>query len=151
MEIVWQLKKFDELTLYELYQILGLRNEVFVVEQGCFYQDIDGKDLACHHLMGVSDDGALKAYTRIVPPGLSYLDVSIGRVITSASVRKNGIGKELLKRSLDSVTLLYGRVPIEISAQLYLKSFYESFGFRQVGDTYVEAGIAHIKMHKSVE
>lgn len=149
MEIKWEVKEFDELTLEELYQILRLRSEVFVVEQGCFYQDVDGKDKHCHHLMGIVPGVGLAAYTRLVPPGISYPSASIGRVVSSAAIRKNGIGKALMAKSIEAVTEIYGKVDIEISAQLYLKRFYESFGFRQEGDSYLEAGIEHIHMVRS--
>lgn len=134
MEIKWEVKKFEELSLDELYQVLRLRSEVFVVEQGCFYQDVDGKDKHCHHLMGSVLGTGLVAYTRLVPPGISYPNVSIGRVVSSAAIRKNGIGKALMAKSIEVMEGLYGKVAIEISAQLYLKRFYESFGFRQEGE-----------------
>lgn len=149
MEIKWEVKEFEELSLDELYQVLRLRSEVFVVEQGCFYQDVDGKDQHCHHLMGSVPGTALAAYTRLVPPGISYPNVSIGRVVSSAAIRKNGIGKALMAKSIEVMEELYGKVAIEISAQLYLKRFYESFGFRQEGEEYLEAGIVHIHMVRS--
>lgn len=149
MEINWEVKDFDALSLNELYRILQLRSEVFVVEQKCFYQDVDGKDKHCHHLMGSVPDFGMVAYTRLVPPGFSYPNVSIGRVVSSLTIRKNGIGKALLAKSIEVIEQLYGKVDIEISAQLYLKRFYESFGFRQEGEQYQEAGIAHIHMVRS--
>ena len=141
----WSLKKFNDLTPQELYAIIQLRNEVFVVEQTCVYQDADNKDQQSYHFMGFENE-KLVAYTRIVPPGISYKDVSIGRVVTSSSIRRKGIGKELMQRSIDEVYKLFGKVPIHIGAQLYLKKFYSSLGFQQSSDTYLEDGIEHIEM-----
>jgi len=141
----WILKKFDALTPHELYAILRLRSEVFVVEQNCVFQDMDDKDQQCQHLMGWQGD-LLAAYTRLVPPGLNYAEASIGRVVTSPAVRGGGIGKTLIAKSIEEVFSLYGQGPIKIGAQLYLKMFYRSFGFEQVGDIYDEDGIDHIKM-----
>jgi ElaA protein len=147
MQIQWMLKKFEELTPFELYAILQLRNEVFVVEQNCVFQDADDKDQFSYHLMGFNHD-KLIAYTRLVPAGLAYEQVSIGRVVTSPSVRRSGAGKELMQRSIDAVYKIFGVQPIKIGAQLYLKKFYQSFGFKQVGDIYLEDGIEHIYMVK---
>jgi ElaA protein len=141
----WILKKFESLTPHELYAILRLRSEVFVVEQNCVFQDMDNKDQECHHLLGWQEDH-LTAYTRLVPPGLTYKEASIGRVVTSPSVRGSGAGKTLIEKSIDEVFTLYGKGPIKIGAQLYLKKFYNSFGFEQIGDVYDEDGIDHIKM-----
>lgn len=143
--IQWTIKDFNDLTPSELYAILQLRNEVFVVEQNCVFQDADDKDQHCKHLMGWLE-GRLVAYTRLVPPGVSYTEPSIGRVITSPSVRRTGAGKELMKRSIDAVKVLYGNIPQRIGAQLYLKEFYASFGFIVAGEIYLEDGIEHIEM-----
>ncbi len=143
--ITWLCKKFDDLTPHELYAILQLRNEVFVLEQNCIFQDADDKDQQSFHFMGWLNK-KLIAYTRIVPAGIVSDKVSIGRVATSPSVRRTGIGKELLERSIEKTKELFGNVPIIIGAQLYLKKFYESLGFRQSGDIYHEDGIEHIKM-----
>jgi len=144
----WVLKKFDELSPHELYSILQLRNEVFVVEQNCVFQDADDKDQRSFHLMGWRDD-RLIAYSRIIPPGVAYDFPSIGRVVTSPSVRRNGIGKILMSESLTAMRDLFGNVPIKLGAQLYLKEFYESFGFKQSGNVYPEDGIDHIEMTRS--
>ena len=142
----WILKKFDELTAHELYSILQLRNEVFVVEQNCVYQDADNKDQASYHFTGWMND-RLIAYTRLLPRGIAYNDyVSIGRVVTSPSERGNGIGKELIQRSIEQLNNLYESVPIKIGAQIYLKKFYSEFGFQQTSDIYLEDGIEHIEM-----
>ena len=141
----WMLKKFDDLTSSEMYSILQLRNEVFVVEQNCVFQDADNKDQAGYHLMGWRAD-KLAAYSRILPPGISYEFVSIGRIVTSPAERRNGVGKILMKKSIEAVTKLFGSVAIKLGAQLYLKQFYESFGFVQSSDIYLEDGIEHIEM-----
>jgi ElaA protein len=145
MQIQWLLKKFEELTPYQLYGILQLRNEVFVVEQNCVFQDADDKDQNSYHLMGFINE-KLIAYTRLVPPGVSYKQASIGRVVTSLSVRRSGAGRELMQQSIDLVHKLFGAQPIKIGAQLYLKNFYEAFGFEQTGEMYLEDGIEHIYM-----
>ena len=146
--ITWLFKKFDDLDPNELYAILQLRNEVFVVEQNCVFQDADNKDQAAYHLMGW-DNEKLIAYTRIIPPGVVYEFPSIGRVVTSPSARGNGIGKILMEGSMEAVKKLFGDGPIKLGAQLYLKKFYESFGFVQSGELYLEDGIEHIEMIRS--
>lgn len=147
--INWILKKFDELTLDELYAILQLRSEVFVVEQNCVYHDPDGKDNKAWHLMCFDKD-QLIGYTRILPPGISYNDPSIGRVVTASSVRKTGLGWELMLRSLDTCEKLFGKLSITLAAQLYLKDFYVSLGFKVSGEVYKEDGIDHIQMTRDV-
>lgn len=149
MQIQWSLKKFEELSPFQVYEILQLRNEVFVVEQNCVFQDADDKDQGSYHLLGVNEN-KLVAYTRIVPPGLIYEEASIGRVVTSPAVRRSGAGKLLMEESISSVFKLFGKRPIKIGAQLYLKAFYQTFGFEQVSDIYLEDGIEHIYMLKKV-
>jgi ElaA protein len=144
----WTIKRFDELTLEELYDILQLRNEVFIVEQNCVYKDLDRKDQSSWHLMAV-EDNKLVAYTRILPPGVSYNDPAIGRVVTSSSKRRAGLGRELMKRSIDACEKLFGKISITLSAQVYLQSFYESFGFVVAGEEYLEDGIPHIEMSRN--
>lgn len=143
--IQWTIRDFSALKPEELYAILQLRNEVFVVEQNCVFQDADDKDQKCKHLMGWLE-GRLVAYTRLVPPGVSYAEPSIGRVVTSPLVRRSGAGRILMQRSIEAVKELYGDVPQRIGAQLYLKDFYGSFGFIVAGDVYLEDGIEHIEM-----
>lgn len=143
--IRWQLKKFDELTPHELYAIVQLRNEVFVVEQNCVFQDADNKDQRSYHLMGWSEE-KLIAYSRIIPAGVAYEYVSIGRVVTSPEKRRNGTGKILMNEALNATINLFGNVSIKLGAQLYLKNFYESFGFVQSSEIYIEDGIPHIEM-----
>ncbi len=150
MNIHWYYKHFRNLTTTELYQILQLRCEVFIVEQNCPFQDLDGKDYKCHHLMGFDRaTQQIVAYTRLVPPGISYEEASIGRVVTSPSARKAGLGKELMQTSITIVQELYGGMPIKIGAQLYLKGFYESFGFEVCSEIYLEDGIEHIEMYRA--
>ena len=141
----WTLKIFDSLTPHELYAILRLRTEVFVIEQNCIFQDMDNKDQPCYHLMCWQDE-LLIAYTRLVPPGISYKEPSIGRVVTSPAARNGGIGKLLMEKSIEEIIQLYGKTPIKLGAQLYLKNFYESLGFMQTSDIYDEDGINHIEM-----
>lgn len=143
--IKWESKSFDELTNEELYKILQLRMEVFVVEQNCVFQDCDDKDQQSFHFSGWQQN-KLVAYTRLVPPGLIYEEASIGRVVSSPSVRGSNIGKELIKGSIAELYKLFNKTPIKIGAQLYLKKFYESFGFVPCSDIYDEDGIDHIKM-----
>lgn len=145
--INWLLKKFDDLSLHELYAILQLRNEVFAVEQNCVYPDLDNKDQTAYHLMGWNKD-KLIAYTRIIPPGAAHPEPSIGRVVTSPSIRGAGIGRQLMEYSIEHIYNIYGKTPIKIGAQLYLKKFYISLGFLQAGDVYPEDGIEHIEMVK---
>lgn len=146
--ISWTLKKFDELTIYELYAILQLRNEVFAIEQNCVYPDTDNRDQPSYHLMCMQNE-KLIAYARIIPPGIVYTEPSIGRVVTSPIVRGTGIGKELMNRSIGCIEELYGETPIRISAQVYLQKFYTELGFQSVGDIYIEDSIEHIEMVKS--
>ena len=146
MTINWVIKKFDELSSKELYAIMQLRNEVFVVEQNCVYQDADNKDQSSYHLMGLQEDRKLIAYTRLLPPGLAYIEPSIGRVVTSPAARRSGTGRELMKKSIEQVHQLYGDTPIKIGAQLYLLSFYTSLGFQQTSGIYLEDNIEHVEM-----
>ena len=142
-------KDFDALTLQELYVLLRLRSEVFVVEQNCVFLDQDNKDQQCHHVL-LYTGGTLVAYARLVPLGVSYPShMSIGRIITSMQVRGTGVGRQLLDTAIDACFRLYGNGPIKIGAQLYARKFYESFGFVQTGEVYDEDGIDHIEMTKA--
>ncbi|RYG16489.1 MAG: GNAT family N-acetyltransferase [Chitinophagaceae bacterium] len=145
MEINWACKPFEELSTKELYTVLQLRAEVFVVEQNCAYQDIDGKDLNSMHLMAWDDEN-LAAYTRLVPAGVSFTEASIGRVITSARYRGLGIGVTLMEKSIAQTLEIYQTDRIRIGAQLYLKKFYESLGFIAEGEEFLEDGIPHVEM-----
>lgn len=148
--ITWTVKKFDDLIPHELYAILRLRSEVFVVEQNCVFQDMDNKDQLCYHLMGWQNtpDQSMEliTYTRLVPPGVSYDFPSIGRVVTSPATRGSGMGKLLMEKGIEELENLFGKRPIKIGAQLYLKAFYESLGFKQSSNIYDEDGIDHIEM-----
>jgi len=145
MNIKWYCKLFNDLSPIELYKILQLRNAVFVVEQNCVFQDADNKDEGCLHFMGFKDE-ILVAYTRLVPPGYIYKEASIGRVVTSSQHRSKGLGKELMQRSIDLCKHYFGDGPIKIGAQCYLLKFYESFGFKIIGERYDEDGIEHVHM-----
>ena len=144
----WQLKKFDELSVHELYAILQLRNEVFIIEQNCIYPDLDNKDQLSYHLICWKDD-KLIAYARLLPPGITYQNPSVGRVVTVASERGSGVGKELMVRSITHCEILFGKKPISLSAQLYLKKFYESLGFSATSDVYLDDGIPHLVMTRN--
>jgi ElaA protein len=146
MTLTWLLKPFTDLTTPELYALLQLRSEVFVVEQTCAFQDIDGQDQAAWHLLGYAPTGELVAYTRLFGAGISYPEASIGRVVVSPRYRRYGLGRALMQESIAAVGQLFGEQPIQIGAQLYLQAFYESFGFRQVGAGYLEDDIPHIHM-----
>lgn len=136
---------FDDLTPKELYRIIRLRNEVFVVEQNCVFQDADNKDQSCHHLMVYAGD-ELVAYARLVPPGVSYKEMSIGRVVSSPAYRKTGAGRFMMQQAIAECHNLFGEGAIRIGAQLYLQRFYESLGFIAEGEIYLEDDIQHIEM-----
>jgi ElaA protein len=144
-QLSWTLKKFSELSTIELYAILQLRNEVFVVEQNCPYQDADNKDQKSLHFMGW-DGSNLGAYTRIIPQGISYTEASIGRVVISPQYRGTGAGKELMRRSIEHTYNSFNCTQIKIGAQVYLQAFYEALGFVQCSDPYLEDNIPHIEM-----
>ncbi|WP_458628243.1 GNAT family N-acetyltransferase [Winogradskyella sp. PC D3.3] len=141
-------KHFNELTTQELYNILQLRSEVFVVEQDCVYQDIDGKDQNALHSLGY-DNGILVAYTRIFKPGYYFEEASIGRVVVQQKYRKYKYGYAIMEASIEAIKTYYNATTIKISAQLYLKQFYNNLGFIEVGEDYLEDGIPHINMMKS--
>jgi ElaA protein len=138
-------KSFEKLSVSELYQILTLRSEVFVVEQNCVFLDMDQKDQKSMHLM-VWTGADLAAYCRILPPGLAYHEPSIGRVVSSPKHRRTGVGRVMMESAIEKTRQLYGNQPIRIGAQLYLKKFYGSLGFEAQGDVYLEDGIEHIEM-----
>ena len=149
MKIKWDFKLFSELSINELYAMMALRQEVFIIEQDCPYMDADGKDQKSHHLLGYSLDGNLVAYLRLVQPGISYKEVSFGRIVTSKKVRRKGVGKQLMEEGIRQSELLYGRVANRISAQSYLTPFYKKFGFKCVGNEYLEDNIPHTEMLKA--
>ena len=141
----WTYKAFDELTPTELYAILQLRSEVFVVEQNCVYLDTDNKDKDSFHLCGWDND-KLVAYARILPPGLAFKEASIGRVVSSPLYRKTGAGRALMHVAIEKTLAQFAVNEIRIGAQLYLLNFYSSLGFRPSGTEYLEDGIPHIEM-----
>ena len=144
----FQIKTFKELNTTELYNILQLRSEVFVVEQDCVYQDIDFKDQKSLHVFACKNDKII-AYTRVFKPGDYFENSSIGRVVVADSERKHGFGHDLMKASIKAIKENYNADLITISAQKYLKKFYEAHQFIQVGEEYLEDGIPHIRMDKN--
>ncbi len=143
--INWIYKPFSLLTADEIYKILQLRSDVFVVEQNCVYRDADDKDQSSYHLCGW-DDRQLAAYARILPPDLSYTEASIGRVLTNGAFRRKGSGKELMEKAIEHTLQQFEVNSIRIGAQLYLHKFYSDLGFTQTSDIYLEDGIEHIEM-----
>ena len=141
----WVYKNFNDLTVLELYAILKLRSEVFVVEQNCVYLDTDNKDQLSFHLSGWIGN-ELVAYARILPPGSAFQEASIGRVVTNPQYRKTGAGKALMQRAIEKTLQQFDVSAIKIGAQLYLLSFYKSLGFKISGPEYLEDGIPHIEM-----
>lgn len=144
-ELVWICKKFEDLTVAELYCIMKLRSEVFVVEQNCVYLDADGRDSASHHFCGWLHN-QLVAYCRILPPGLAYPQASIGRVLTNIAHRKDGYGIILMQKAIKKTYELFDVTEIKIGAQQYLLQFYGNLGFVQTGEPYLEDNIPHIAM-----
>lgn len=141
----WKIKKFEDLTLGEIYNILKVRCEVFVVEQQCSYQDCDGKDKNAYHLF-LENNGNIIAYLRILVKGVSYEEVSIGRFLVSKEYRKKGIAREMLVKGIKFIEESLNETSIRISGQEYLKDFYESHGFKIVSDIYLEDNIPHVEM-----
>jgi ElaA protein len=137
----WHVRAFAELTTAELYAIVHLRERVFVVEQKCVYLDADGLDPQAQHLWATRDDGVI-AYLRILPAGVKYAEVTIGRVVTAPEARGGGLGRELMQRGIAAA----GAVPIRIGAQAHLEAFYGALGFRRAGEPYVEDDIPHVEM-----
>ncbi|WP_318511045.1 GNAT family N-acetyltransferase [Photobacterium leiognathi] len=145
--LTWQCLSFAQLTPHQLYDALKLRSDIFVVEQTCVYPDLDDNDREddVYHLLGYQD-GKLIAYLRLLRPGLTYDNVSIGRVVTAREARGNGIGHELIKQGLANAARLWPNATIEIGAQEHLIHFYRQHGFEQTSDMYLEDGIPHVDM-----
>jgi len=143
-------KKFSELTVDELYDLLQLRSEVFVVEQDCVYQDIDGKDRKALHIIG-KKNGKIVAYSRCFAPGIYFHEAAIGRVVVVTGERKYGYGHDIMKASIEAINKIYKTEAIKLSAQTYLIKFYESHRFKSIGEGYLEDGIPHIAMVKGVK
>lgn len=138
---------FDQLSVFQLYDLMALRQEVFVVEQNCPYLDCDGIDVKSWHLLGLNEKGNLLSYARLIPKDLVYDGyVSFGRVVSSPAVRRSGAGRALVDKAIEESYRLFGKEPIQIGAQSYLLNFYQSFGFQPVGEEYLEDGIPHIHM-----
>ncbi|SCX15796.1 GNAT family N-acetyltransferase [Flavobacterium saliperosum] len=148
MKPKFEIKPFKALSLSELYQLLQLRSEVFVVEQNYVYQDIDGKDEKALHLLGMFD-GVLVAYARLFPPGAYFDNASIGRVIVKPTYRDKKWGHDLISEAVKGISDYYNTTAITISAQLYLQEFYESHGFVPTSEMYLEDDIPHIEMKKA--
>lgn len=143
--IVWKIKPFSKLSTEELYQILKIRQEVFIVEQTCYYLDADGYDQQAVHIWAESA-GEILAYSRVFEPGIKYAEASIGRVLTNPKYRKNNLGKILIRFSIDTIEARFRTRSIRISAQDYLLSFYSEFGFEDTGKKYLEDDIPHTEM-----
>ena len=147
MEIQWKIKSFEDLSVNELYDILRLRSAIFVVEQNCVYLDLDGKDKLALHLFG-EFEGKIVAYSRLFKPGITFDNASIGRVVVDANYRDRKWGHELMREAIAGIKNHFGESKITIGAQLYLKKFYESHGFVQTSEMYLEDDIPHIEMKR---
>ena len=148
LNLIWKNKHYNKLELDELYEILKLRSKVFVVEQNCVYQDIDEKDRhpEAMHLMGYTESGLLAVYLRILPAGLSYDEVSIGRIVSAPKMRGQGCGEPLVNKALQIIEQYWPNSAVKIGAQEYLGNFYQKFRFKAVSESYLEDGIPHIDM-----
>lgn len=146
-----QIKTFDELTVRQLYDILNLRNLVFVVEQNCPYLDTDAADSRAHHVAIYGDNGELAAYARIFSPGIKYPEASIGRVVVAPVHRGTHLGHLLMEHAVKAVEALYGTGTITISAQAHLQQFYTKHGFETVSGEYLEDDIPHVEMIRKKE
>ena len=142
---MWQLKKFEKLELEELYQILKNRVDIFVVEQKCAYPEIDGIDPKCYHLFK-KDQAEIVAYARLVPKGVLYDQPAIGRIIVNQAYRKHGYGRELIDQAIKIITEDWEEPEIKLQGQTYLRNFYQSFGFKEISEPYLEDGIPHVDM-----
>lgn len=143
--MTWKIYGFDELTALELYEILKLRVDVFVVEQNCPYPELDGLDQQSIHL-AYRENGEILAYARLVPAGLKYDVPSIGRVIVRPAARGHGLARQLMRKSLDYIFTEWHPAAVQLQGQEYLKGFYQSFGFEPISDVYDEDGIPHLDM-----
>jgi len=146
--LTWLVNSFDELDIHKLYKILYLRTSIFIVEQDTVYFDLDNKDQKAIHVQGYLGD-ELVAYCRLFKRGDYFEEASIGRIVVAKEYRRYGYGNQLLERAIELEKTLLNETKITISAQLYLKKFYESHGFRQTSDTYLEDGIPHLQMKRN--
>ena len=142
----WQFKHYNDLLISEFHDIIALRLEVFVVEQNCAYQDLDGKDKKSYHLICRDGKGKVVATARVLPPGIAYSEVSIGRIVTDVSIRGKGVGHELMQKTMQFIKDEFGKVAITISAQSHLTSYYNQHGFETTRKEYLEDGIPHTEM-----
>ncbi len=148
-ELDWKTLPFAGLSTAELYAVLQLRTEVFVVEQACVFQDMDGADSKAVHVLGMAGD-ELVAYARCFPAGIKFSEASIGRVITRMSARGASLGHELMRQAIKCVTQQWGAQPIRIGAQARLEKFYRQHGFVTTGAPYIEDGIPHLEMLRTI-
>ena len=146
VDVSWRCLPFAGLGVAELYAVLQLRSAVFVVEQACVFQDMDGLDPVCHHLLGQDASGRLLAYARLVPAGVAFAEASVGRVITAPAARGTALGHRLMAQACTQLAQLWGAQPIRIGAQAHLQSFYGQHGFVTDSAEYMEDGIAHAEM-----
>ncbi len=146
LKIDWTWRCFDDISAAAVYEMLAVRQQVFVVEQACLYLDADGLDSQAWHLFGYDSSGRLVAYARLLPPQTRYEEPSIGRVLVGKAARGVGLGRELISRCLKKCETQYSQQSVRISAQVYLTAFYQSFGFESFGEPYDDGGIAHIGM-----
>lgn len=148
--LAWRCLAFDAMDNRTLYRLLQLRTQVFVVEQQCVFQDMDGADVQCVHLLGERATSGVEpellAYARLVPAGLKYAEASIGRVVSAAAARGTGIGHLLVQEAVQALHGLWGKQPIRIGAQAHLQAFYRQHGFEPAGPIYIEDGIDHVEM-----
>lgn len=148
-EIKWLIAKFDELTRRQIHDLFKIRQDVFILEQNCIYQDFDGLDFDSDHVLGFENDN-LVAYARVTKPGTRYPELSIGRVITAKSHRRTGLGKDLMTNTLAFMQKKWPNENIRIMAQAYLENFYQSFGFQTVSpEPFIAEGLPHIEMLKT--
>ena len=146
MVLNWDIKYYNDLTINEFHDIIALRLNAFVVEQNCAYLDLDGKDKKSYHLICRNGMGDIVATARILPPGLSYDEAAIGRVVIDEKIRGKGIGHDLMKKSVEFALIEFGNSPIQISAQKHLEKYYEQHEFYSTGNEYLEDGIPHVEM-----
>lgn len=146
--ITWHFKRFEDLTITELYKIIQLRIEVFVIEQNAPYQDCDEKDFVSYHIFGTIDE-KIVAYARCIPAGISYKEPCLGRVVTSPQYRGKRYGAQVVYLALEAMKTQFKTSDCRISAQLYLQQFYEDYGFKRVSDVYLEDNLPHVEMFKT--
>jgi len=146
MKFEHQVKSFQELSLEEFHDIIALRIQIFIIEQNCPYQEVDGKDKLAHHLFFKNEMDEIIAVTRILPQGISYAEVAIGRVVVHEDYRGTGLGNQLMADSMNFVRDKFGEVPVRLSAQKHLENYYGNHGFKSTGKEYLEDGIPHVEM-----